>query len=533
MLKVLIADDEKKVCRLIQMLCDWKKLDMELVGAAYNGIQALEMIEKHEPDILLTDIRMPGYDGIEVIRHVREKGIYPEVVIISGYTDFTYAQSAIRYGVVDYLLKPIKKQELEETLLRLGAKCIHEKVRKEENNKLLQYMEDDLLRKRYGIFFEMLRNHSENEALKSDIRQLNEKYGYHFQQGLFRILVVKLDGKEKKKDAAVISNIQDGILEKVKESIADICYDLEVYRDNDVSYFVCNYDKEDSHRFRSSVRNAVDKILIKRFQLGNTLFSIGMGNAVEECGQLKVSLTGAQNAIKERLVEGCEKLLEAPVSEIQRDYADQISSFNYQCGKAIELLDTSMLHTCVGQFREAIEGEDTITGVELFNAVSSVGVHAMSSILKKDAGEEIALFLKECEDCYQPEQLFLLLEEKIEGLIENMKREHQDEERKPVRLAKQFIMNHYTEPITLEMVADQVGFSSSYFSNIFKKEAGIGFGDYLIQLRMEKAKELLKNTKENIKDICILVGYNDQKHFNATFRKYTGLKPGEFRKLYG
>ena len=95
------------------------------------------------------------------------------------------------------------------------------------------------------------------------------------------------------------------------------------------------------------------------------------------------------------------------------------------------------------------------------------------------------------------------------------------------------MQNHYMEPITLELVADKVGFNSSYFSSFFKKETGAGFADYLIQLRMEKAKELLKDTKDTVKEVCEKVGYSDVKHFTSMFRKYTGLKPGEYRKLYG
>ena len=112
MLKVLIADDEKKICRLIQMLVNWDELDMQLVGVANNGIDALRMVNEEKPDILITDICMPGCDGIEIIRQAREQKISMEVLIISGYADFAYAQSAIHYGVSEYLLKPIKQDEL-------------------------------------------------------------------------------------------------------------------------------------------------------------------------------------------------------------------------------------------------------------------------------------------------------------------------------------------------------------------------------------------------------------------------------------
>ena len=109
MMKVIVADDEAKVCQLICSLVDWASLDMEVAGVAHNGIEALELVETLRPDLIITDIRMPGYDGLELIS--RAKAAKPDLdfIIVSGYRHFEYAQSAIKYGVSDYLLKPIKK----------------------------------------------------------------------------------------------------------------------------------------------------------------------------------------------------------------------------------------------------------------------------------------------------------------------------------------------------------------------------------------------------------------------------------------
>ena len=115
-LKVVIADDEERICQLIQALIDWKYLGMELVGVAHNGIEAYEAVREQKPDILITDIRMPGFSGLELIEKVKDICPDMEVIIISGYAHFEYAQQAIRFGVGHYLLKPINKAELTETL---------------------------------------------------------------------------------------------------------------------------------------------------------------------------------------------------------------------------------------------------------------------------------------------------------------------------------------------------------------------------------------------------------------------------------
>ena len=123
MLKVIIADDEARVCSLIKMLIDWEGLGLTLSGTAANGVEALELVEQCNPDILITDIRMPGCSGLELIEKAKRLLPQLEIVIISGYAHFEYARNAIQYDVSDYLLKPINQQQLDDTLRKLGERC--------------------------------------------------------------------------------------------------------------------------------------------------------------------------------------------------------------------------------------------------------------------------------------------------------------------------------------------------------------------------------------------------------------------------
>lgn len=119
MWKVIIADDEKLICRLIEALVDWDALGMEIVGKAENGLEALDMVRDLRPHLLITDIRMPGCDGLDLIRQARELSPEIEIVIISGYAHFEYAQTAIAYGVGNYILKPVNQAELNKTLQKI------------------------------------------------------------------------------------------------------------------------------------------------------------------------------------------------------------------------------------------------------------------------------------------------------------------------------------------------------------------------------------------------------------------------------
>lgn len=135
MLKVLIVDDEVKVCQLILHLVDWEVMNLEVVDILHDGQTALEYIIENKPDIVISDIRMPNCDGLEMIKQA--KGAYPDIsfIIISGYSNFEYAQNAIHYGVQDYLLKPLRKEELVNTLIKIKEKHYNILEQQIEQNK--------------------------------------------------------------------------------------------------------------------------------------------------------------------------------------------------------------------------------------------------------------------------------------------------------------------------------------------------------------------------------------------------------------
>ena len=531
MLKVLIADDEKKVCKLIQMLCDWKALGMELAGCAYNGLEALDMAEKYKPDILITDVRMPGCDGIELIRRVREKMPSMEILIISGYADFKYAQSALRYGVSDYLLKPIKQNELETTLKKLGERCLQEQARKKASVQLMQYIEDDNQRKRCSLFFDLLLARQKNPI--PDRETLNREYGYHFIPGVYRILILKIDYDPGRYSGQAVQKIMENLDEILRGALKENCAEMELWQDGDMTYAVCNYSEDDSHLFRQAIRTAVDTIGVKRFQLWSARYSVGMGPAVRECERLDESLSGALDAVRDRLLEGCEKLLEPVYTKVPGDYSDLENDFKAACERGLQLYDEEILKEAVNRLKSRMLSRKNVSGSDLLGTVKSLGTYMISGSSESSKDERIEEFLRNCDLCFSAELLFQKLEDLVVSLADNARQQQEEETSRPIRLAKQYIINHFTEPLTLEMVAERAGFSSSYFSNVFKKETGTGFNEYLTSLRIERAKELLKSTRTNVKDVCVEVGYSDLKHFTAIFRKYTGLKPGEFRKLYG
>ena len=198
MVKLVVADDEERVCRLIVALGNWEELGIKVVGTAANGIQALELIRKEKTDILITDIRMPGLNGLELIEKVREISPDIKIMIISGYANFEYAQNALKQGVSDYLLKPINKDALNESLTKMVNQIETARRTDMAFQDIQNERREELIKLRNMLLHDLC--HDRSLGLSEDI--LREKYYLNVQPGLYQVLAIKQDaeGNDSKED---------------------------------------------------------------------------------------------------------------------------------------------------------------------------------------------------------------------------------------------------------------------------------------------------------------------------------------------
>lgn len=185
MLRVVLADDENKVILLMQKLIDWEALGYEIAGTANDGLRALELVREKQPHLLITDVRMPGCDGIELIQ--RAKALQPKLhfIVISGYRKFEYAQNALKYGVEDYLLKPLKQEELTGILLRLKEKMGQEAALEFQLKRSGEHQQELLLDALLGT--------AERGTSFLSAGQANGEYGFHFGSGTYAAAVIRVD----------------------------------------------------------------------------------------------------------------------------------------------------------------------------------------------------------------------------------------------------------------------------------------------------------------------------------------------------
>lgn len=534
MLKVLIADDEQKVCQLIEKLVDWDSLGMKIVDVENNGIDALEKIREHKPEIAITDIRMPGYDGLELIQKGKEINPRMEFIIISGYRHFEYAQTAIQHGVSAYLLKPIKKEELIHELSKIRDTLLEktEQLTFEEKMKLTMKSDEEMLRM---TFMSDLIYRKNKLLLKHPLEQINREFHYKFQPGEFGAYIIKLDGQIIN-DSENLKFMIDKVHVAVERLFEECTYDYELYVIGSFIYLILNYNPDKRMGVRKQMKSLMDELLVQSSILEGLSVTLAAGAGGRDIGNLENSLKNARLLAEERLVTGTGKLLEGDM-ETTGEFAESsiFTQFNSQMFQALESLEVSHVRGVITELKNNMLAQEKITGHEILQMTKEVcNLYLFFMKNNKIAIKEGLLeeFNAGADNCASAAQLFDYLIQKITGSYEDAAELKKQEDNRPIRMAKQYILQKYGEPLTLEELSEIVGLSPAYLSTVFKKSTGMTFLEYLSKVRMDMAKQLLKETNDTVASICQQVGYNDVKYFTKTFIKYSGLKPNEYRKLY-
>lgn len=530
MIKVVVADDEERVCRLIVALGKWEELGLKVAGTASNGIQALELIQKEKIDMLITDIRMPGLNGLELIEKVREVSPDIKIMIISGYANFEYAQNALKQGVSDYLLKPINKEALNESLAKMAA----EVMKAHQENSAFQEIQNERKEELIKLRERLLQDLNYDRSIELTEELLREKYYLNIQSGMYQVFAAKLDVNVSNSAVSSSSNlIWDKLKEIMLREITKECYDFVLSTEGDYLYGFMNYPARNSEKIRKVLRSGFNQMLARNDYLGKTQLSLGLGIAVKEASEIGKSFIYAGRALSERILEETGKILEIDTESEVLFEKKLLDKFARNLGSALQTLDVEQIRNTVDEvYKETMETSG-VHGWEIFETICQCGSMFIMRLEIPEKTELQEEFRSKCDNCMTVNELFEYLHTFMLEKVNQMIALREEDSVRPVRQAKQYIHNHYQDQITLEEVSEYVGLTPAYFSVMFKKETEIGFAKYLINERIEGAKDLLRETNLSVVEICKKVGYNDAKHFTRLFEKNVGVKPAVYRKLYG
>lgn len=519
---VLIVDDEPIIRFGLSTCIDWEKEDLSLIGEAANGEAALGLIRDRGVDILITDIKMPLMDGLELTRKAKEFIPHLKVVLVSSYNDFEYAREAVKLGVVvDYLLKPTMEPS---DLARILAVC-KEKLAKEE----IRYREEELLvrekRKMQLARFE--------SKLKAYLGGADPDFGSKpdWASPPFVLAIWKM--------SAPVT--QDGVMRKIVrletavEKFAEWCGHGLAFAAGEDEFVALLSDRGGAFAELESFH--------RRLQVEGYGFTVGVSPSFHRLDTVREAMKWAETALEASFFHGIHRCyagkLPAAAAHLPSDDSllMRVEELRERFSKSLASGEKESCVELFGQYAQIWRGERLLRSAIVSQARSLVMMMGSQSIKLKteDHMQNMILKWESIENAATLDELLAFMRGELERLWEpdNWQIVADDTGGAHViQLALSYIQENYRKDISLQEVADYVHMSKNYFSEQFKKRTGLGFIDFVIRLRIHYAKHLLETTTLKVVDIGQQSGFHSPKHFLKLFKRLMNSTPVEYRESY-
>lgn len=527
-MRVLIADDELKVCELVTHLVNWEGLGMEIIGFAHDGETALDIILNQKPDIVITDIRMPGLSGLEMIKMAKKAQSNSEFIVISGFKQFDYAKEALQYGVSNYLLKPINRKELNYTLAEIQSRSAKKRDKALEDKKLTDAFLKNQEQIRKDTLYRMF-----TQLTTETVASLNADGCFRFQEGLFQVGILKIDGiKNIQKHCKYFTNK----LKYLLNTHLTNCFDFEFTPVAGKYMLILNYDVACAPLIYENMKWVLDGLQEQQDIFQGFSVSGALGEATQDLKMAMDGLDVVKIRLNQRLIEGTNRIYTKDVEKETSELLAMLADFQNQLIEAVEVQNLFLIKKVLQRLESVIADKQFLNGHAVLNYYK--GAFDMYELtLRKfnfySPDLKLTNFDLEIENFGSVLDVHRFFATTLTGSFELIIEKMEEKMSRPVLEAKAFIRENFSQPISLEIVAEKVGFSASYFSSMFKEQTEESFSDYLFRKRMEGAKTQLRTTRNSVAVICENVGYSDLRSFTKSFKKYTGLTPKDYRKLYG
>jgi len=544
-LTLMIAEDEEAIREGIVHMIDWKAHQIEVIGQAGNGKEALALMDHREPDLLLTDIRMPLMNGLELIEAARLKGYDFRAIVLSGYNEFSYAKQAITLGVVDYLLKPCRPEDILDTVLK--AKQGIEKERSMEYEKIKRerswHKNAPLLKSQ--VLSQWIHHPpvplERREELISELSMAIRAEGP--QIGLVSFDLEPPASPDSGRDFVLLRyaglNIISETLGPIYQGQIETFYDGyhllwigsgSPGADSRMSYLAPAHLKEEISKLQGNLEKYL-KLSI----------SIAVGSCRPHISEAHLSYKEANQAMESRFMNGKGGVyFYTPESG---GFPAQPDGHSIMDDPELNVLEDEMLAAvAAGSYENALDLLEQWLDIFRGNPWSlkqEVNIRATAFVVRlkrltqeKQVNEfewkqHIVTWMEQAPQVETLEELSTILNKIMQNVVAAFSK-HRPLHRTVVT-ALDIIRHKYNTNLTLEYVAKEAFVSNTYLSSLFRQELGVNFLDYLHQYRVEEAKKLLR---QNLKMYAVakLVGYGEERHFSATFKKWTGLTPSQYQK---
>ncbi len=529
MYKLLVVDDEPRQAKSLAAIINLLKPDYD-ISIANNGQEALEKILNGSYDILFTDIRMPVLDGLQLIDMITKRELKIKIVILSGFSEFEYAQKAIQYGVIDYLVKPISKTNLKKTLDGIDEFL--------KNEQKIKYQEDEIIKKLNNTM-EIYLDHQLNKWIKGKINEheLNDIESVFPCRGYGLVLVTVFSTSSVSSEA-----IDEKFIKYAKDSMKDTLSDIG----NSLSFFLESESCQmvtilsSSSQLRLQLSKNQEKILLYIKNLKDNygkIATIGVGNE-SECldKNISESFNSAKAAVTQRFFVGLEKVIFCENNNVIVNCGTySIDDFENAITEAVNNGDKLAVTKIVVEFFGAVKNIKDINPDKLREDIIHlllIQAKNINNLIDKDS--YIALdneIKREPYFCEEYKELRYFTNTVLDKIIDISDHRFVDKKGVLINKCKRYIDEKYMEDISLEVVANKYFFNPSYFSSLFKSYLGIGFSEYLLNVRIQNAKRLLICTSDSMSSVAAQIGFKDAAYFNRVFKREVGISPLKFRRM--
>ena len=559
MIKVFLVEDEYAIREGIKKSVNWEANGFELVGEAGDGEMAYPKIVKTKPDILITDIRMPFMDGLELAKLVKNEMPKIKIVVLSGYDDFNYAKQAISIGVEEYILKPVSGENLINQLKTIAESIQNERQDDELREKYLRDREEIRILEQQKFIHDMIDGRL---SVKDSLAQ-GKELGIDITAAYYTVILMQVFPKNAKSgEVDEYSGVSEEIYSRIKEIYADVEH---VYLYEQVGDVLCFLEKADSQEeMETNVNKEIGDIKALMKNYPDRLFYISVGKPVERLRDVNASYSDASRKFAERFMcddsyvfygenasqrERIRETIKAEknagiedinnnsdISKLDINNVDirmisQKTIYNFLKSGTISEVDDLVEEYFDSMGKEAVESILLRQYVLVESMLSTVAFLENLGISK----ENISGILGEYSDPVRFVESTDTARAYIKGLLRlaiDYRNQMSDKRyTEIIEKAKKYIQENYqNEDMSLLSVASNVNVSSNHFSAVFRKETGETFIDYLTTVRMEKAKDLLACTSMKTSEVGFEVGYRDPHYFSYIFKKTQGMTPKDYRR---
>lgn len=529
MLKVFLVEDEFVIREGIKNNIDWKAHGYEFCGEAGDGELAYPMIQKLRPDIVITDIRMPFMDGLELSRLIRKELPNTEIIILSGYQEFEYAKEAIKLGVAQYLSKPINGEELLAELDELSAKIEEKRRAIQIRERYLQEMEENTLRERKKLFQELVTG----ENTVAELLETAEGLGIDLSAPWYNIILFKTQSLRHAQDEYSGSLIR---IEQELRILEDGKTVVSFDRNLEGKAFLLKAESEEQLQIQQQEYIEKIKDIMEKYE--HVRYFGGIGKPVNRLRELPVSFEQASHAFAHRYLVQDSRILDG--GHLAQEPEEEPFDIKEVNPKQID-------RTRIQEFLKQGDREEVVYFVEeFFRDLSHKALQSniFRQYITMDAYFCVADFLESLQtDTQDPETpsqdektqqdsdsaiqyITRILDKALEARDRAASSRYDD----VVDQVMKYIEDNYAdEDLSLNLLASHVNFSPNHLSMIFSQQTGQSFIKYLTDYRMNKAKELLRCTGKRSSLISQEVGYKDPHYFSYLFKKTQGMTPTQYR----